>query len=116
MKKLLVIVLLLADVSAFAAGPLEKDTRYSTPIQGFAPNGLLSALLTVNSTTVNASDFLAISIYTPVAAKVRFMATTSKTGSVSHTLSADQRTTFVVNRTTPFVNISGATGGDYMAQ
>jgi len=116
MKKLLVIALLLAAVSSFAAGPLEKDTRYSTPIQGFAPNGLLSALLTVDSTTVNASNFLAISIYTPVAAKLRFMATTSKTGSISHTIAAGERLTFVVNRATPFINISGATGGDYLGQ
>lgn len=112
--KTLIIALLLVATAAFAKGPLEKDTRYNTPIQGFAPNGLVSVLLTVAGTTVDAGSLLAIAVYSPIDCKVRFMATTSKTGSVSHTLLGGQRTTFVINRTTPFVNLSTCTGGDYM--
>jgi len=114
MKKLIIIALLAVATSAFAAGPLEKDTRYNTPIQGFAPNGLLSALLTVNSTTINASSLLGLSIYSPIDCKIRLMATASKTGSISHTLLGGQRTTVIINRATPFVNLSTCTGGDYM--
>ena len=114
MKTLLAIALLLVATFASANGPLEKDSRYGAPIQGFTPNGLYSSLLTVNSTTVNGTTLLGIAIYTPIDAKVRFMATSSKNGSVSHMLIGGLRTTFIINRTTPFVNISGATGGDYL--
>jgi len=117
MKTVIVMVFLVFSVSlAFASGSLEVDSKHGMPIQGFAPNGLYSGLLTVNSITIDGTTRMALDIYSPIDAKIRLMATTSKTGSVSHTLIGGQRTTIIINRATPFVNISGATGGDYMAQ
>ena len=112
MKKLLVAALLLTAVCAFAAGPLEKDTRYSTPIQGFAPNGLSSALLTVNSVTYDMSNYLGFSVTAPADCKIRLMATSSKTGSISEPVYGGQWNTLVTNRNTPFANFSGCTSGN----
>jgi len=115
MKKLIITAILLSALTASAAGFLEKDASNQTVIQGFAPNGLFSSLLTVNSTTINGTGYLAFQVYSPVACKIRFMATSSTTGSVSQTIEASERLTFVVNKATPFFNISGATGGDLSA-
>lgn len=110
MKKFIILCLILAATTVNAGGSLE--TASGTPVQGFAPNGLYSALLTVNSVTYNLlNTFTAFSVYCPADAKMRLMTSTDKTGSISETIPGGSYHTLVVNRNTPFVNISGCTSG-----
>jgi len=111
MKRLVIIALLVAT-SAFAKGPLERETITNTPIQGFAPDGLSAALLTVVDVAYDMSLFAAFSVYSPADCKIRFKASASKAGSISETVVGGQWSTFVVNKKTPFVSISGCTSGN----
>ncbi len=114
MKKLIIcLFLLLVTTSAgFAASgaKLLVDKDYK-PINGFAPNGLLSAALTVNDTAYDMSGILAFSVYAPADCKVRLKASASKSGTVSETVIGGQWNTIVVSPATPFVSISGCTSG-----
>lgn len=109
MKKLILLMLMIPCLS-FGAGMIERDSNGHV-IQGFAPNGLESAVLTVNSTTYDMSNTIAFSVYSPVDCRIRFMATSAKTGSVSEPVISGAWDVFVVNRNTPFVNLSGCTAG-----
>jgi len=111
MKKLIIAAILLTASTAFSAGYLQRETGNTKEIQGFAPNGLYSAALTVNSTTYDLNSFLAISIYAPADCKIRLMATSSKAGSVSEPILGGQWNTIIVNKATPFANVSGCTSG-----
>jgi len=112
MKTILTMLVLLAIAAqTFAAGILTKDAN-NVPIQGFAPNGLQSALLTVAGSTVDLSKSAAFAVYSPIDCKIRFMATSSKAGSISEPVISGAWETYVVNKATPFVNISGCTGGN----
>jgi len=110
------LLLVLCFIAATAsADPL---TIYNTvPVQGFAPNGLYTELLTVNSKTINlntacsGSKCLAISTYAPADYIIRLTATTSKTGSVSDVGLGGMWNTIVYNKNTPFAHISSATSG-----
>ncbi len=111
----LLLALMLLTVTAAQADPL---TVYnSVPVQGFAPNGKYTELLTVYSKTINLDTAcnggrcLAISIYAPADFIIRQSATVSKTGSVSDVGIGGVWNTIVYNKNTPFAHISSATGG-----
>ena len=110
MKKL-IIALLLVATSAFGAGFLQYDASQQTKIQGFAPNGLAVAVLTVYGTVFDMSNYLAFSVYAPADYKINFMDTSSVTGHLSEPGLGGQWSTFVVNKATPFIRITGATNG-----
>ena len=111
MKKLIIAAILLTATSAFAAGFLQQDASQQTKIQGFAPNGLYSAVLTVNSTEFDFSSFLAYSVYAPADCKVRIKDSTTKTNHIQEPILGGQWNTIVVNKATPFADISGCTSG-----
>ena len=113
MRYLLLVLCLIA--TAASADPL---TVYnSVPVQGFAPNGLYTELLTVNSKTINLNTAcnggrcLAISTYAPADYIIRLTATASKTGSVSDVGIGGVYSTIIYNKNTPFAHISSATNG-----
>ena len=96
---------------AFAAPGDPGTFNQGQIIQGFAPNGTLAAALTVNSATYDMSLYAAFSVYAPIDGKIRFMATSSKAGSVQEPVLGGQWNTFIVNKATPFVNLSSLVGG-----
>lgn len=113
MRYLLLILCLIA--TSAAADPL---TLYNgIAVQGFAPNGLYTELLTVASKTINlntacgGSRCLALSTYAPADYIIRLTATSSKTGSVSDVGLGGSWQTIVYNKNTPFAHISSATSG-----
>ena len=109
MKKLLIAVLAILAFAtvAIANGVITRDDN-GVSIQGFSPNGLLSAILTANSTTWNMSTIAAFSIYCPADGVMRLTATASKAGSVSAPIIGGTWNTLVTNPATPFLNTSGA--------
>lgn len=114
MKKLLLLLLLIPNLAfAAPAGMMENDSN-GRPVQGGAPNGLLSQTLTVASTTVEMD--LWWGMYTSVDCKVRLMPTTDKGGYPQFTAVGGTFTSRLVNRITPFINFSGCTGGELQRQ
>ena len=108
MKKLIIALLLIA-VTAQAGDYCA--TQNGTPLEGFCPNGLYSALLTVDTVTYDMTEFNQFSVFAPAAGKIRFMDSTDKTGHIAEPTVAGVWNTFTVNRKTPFVNLSSMTGG-----
>jgi len=115
MKTLILAILLIAS-TAFAGGALEKDASNQLAIQGFAPNGLLSQVLTVNSTTIDMSNSLYWSLYSTTACKYRMMPTSAKGAYPQFTVPASERIGFVINRNTAFTNFSGCPSGELSRQ
>lgn len=119
MKKIIMGILFIASVAC--AGDMPTSFN-GTIIQGFAPNGLFARLLTINSTTIDlntncgGSLCSVFSIYAPADGKIRFMATSSKAGSISETVVGGQWNTFVTNKATAFVNLSSMASGMFRAQ
>lgn len=107
MKKLIIAILLIAS-NCIAADLCQTENGF--PLEGFCPNGLYSALLTVNSVTYDMTGYNQFSVFAPAAGKIRFMATSTKAGIAEPTI-AGVWNTFTVNRKTPFVNLSSMTSG-----
>jgi len=98
---LAIMILVMSVVTVRAAGS-----------PGFAPNGVEAALLTVNQTQYEMSAYVAFSVYSPVACIMRLTAGTSRNGSISEAIPASLWTVpLYVNRATPYLNLSGCTGG-----
>lgn len=83
------------------------------PIQTFAPNGILTRLLTVNSTTIDLSLYSMFGVYTPAATTcfMRMMPTTAKGAHVAATVPVTTWTIRAKNPATPYLNVSGCTAG-----
>ena len=106
MKKLAIALVLIAT-SCFAGG-LEIVDRI--PVQGAAPNGFLSRLLTVNSTTIDLSKNIWWGLYAPsTGCKYRIMPTSAKGSYPQFTAIDGTITSRVRNSATKFVNFSGCT-------
>ena len=125
MKTILSICTLLMLVMASAAfgGADLAWTSYQNfhainqaPIQYIAPNGTLSQLLTVNSTTINMTGNAIYSVYYPTgtSCQVRSMATSTKANTAVPVPAA--YITMAVNPSTPFVNFSGCTNAGVQIQ
>jgi hypothetical protein len=110
-----VAVLCLAVSSYSATPPLETDGNRNG-VQGAAPNGLLSQILTVGSTTFDLSDNIWWGIYSPVACKYRLMPTSAKAAYPQFTILAGERLGVVRHKFTKFVNYSGCTGAELSRQ
>ena len=119
MKKIALVVTLIAVLSVYAfAGPLSQDGGGSA-IQIHAPNGTLSTALTVNDVTKDLTKVSVYSIYSPTAGcqmRLKKTAATSKALTVKEPLVISGMNTFAKNPATPFVTISGCTAGIYRAQ
>lgn len=116
MKKLIILALMLVATTSFAGGTIEKDGKGNV-FQGFAPNGILAQLLTVVSTTVDMTSYAAYVLYPPSAGcKVRQMATTAKGANIQTIQPATTWIVKTVNRSTPFVNMSGCTAAELHIQ
>lgn len=111
MKKLIILAVLLVASQVFAEGLLQQ-TENMKDIQGAAPNGYLSQVLTVNSTTIDMSSNLWWGMYAPTACKFRLLPTTAKAAYPAFTMPATTLTGFLVNKNTKFVNFSGCTSGE----
>ena len=115
MKSALIILVLLVSASVFAGGDpsVFGDPVYGHGeiIQGCNFDGTESVLLTVAGLTRDNTKYSCFSVYSPVDCKIRLMASSSKTGSVSEPIFAYQWNTVVANKKTPFANVSGCTGG-----
>ena len=111
MKRIITLVLLLIATSAFANGTMPTDSLGNKwPV--FSPNGATAVLLTVNSTTFDMTSYFAYSIIgTAATCKMRLMPTSAKGAYVSISIPAASYMTFAVNQATPFLNLSGCTGG-----
>ena len=116
MKKLITLALVLMATAAFAGGTLERDGSNSAIIQGYAPDGLKSQILTVNSTTIDMTNDLYWSLYSTTACKFRQMPTSAKGAYPQFTVPASERIGFVVHKNTKFVNYSGCTSGELNRQ
>jgi len=111
MKKLIIIAFLMRASTVFAAGNFQTDVD-KRPIQGFAPDGSISEALTVTSVTFNLTNRLAFGIYCPSDCKLRTMSTSAKGSNKQRTIPGGTWHIEVVNKETPFANISGATSGE----
>jgi hypothetical protein len=114
---LLAIGILCVGTLAIAAdkGKAETDGRGVT-IQGAAPNGLLSEILTVASKTI--SKVLYWEVYNPATdgCKWRTMPTAAKGAYPQFTIPVATAKGYIVNKATPFVNFSGCTNGQLLQQ
>lgn len=111
MKKLIIALLLIAS-TAFGADICQ--TPNGTPVDGFCPNGLYSAILTVKRVNYDMSDFVKFSIYATAAGKIRFTNNTTaslRSSFVAEPIIANVWNDFTVNRRTSFINFTGMTGG-----
>jgi hypothetical protein len=77
----------------------------------FTPNGTLTVALTVNSTTVDYSSRRLVSITSPVACIIRHLPTSSKGSYKAVPIAAGVPLVRGINIASPFVNVSGCTGG-----
>lgn len=116
-RLILGIILCLIPLAAFGArvGGLQQDVTTNV-VQGPAPNGTLSQILTVASTTVDATGSIWWGLYAPADCKYRLMPTSAKASYPQHTAPGGSLTGRVVNSATPFVNFSGCTGGELQRQ
>lgn len=114
MKKLIIALIFIPSL-ALAGGAFQTDDN-SRPIQGAAPNGLLSQILTIASTPINLVGKMWWSITSPTACKYRLTPTTAKGAYPQFTVYADTPTGWVVNSNTPFLNLSGCTNGQLSIQ
>lgn len=107
---LLVVLTLCSCLPAFAVLP---DDGGGTKIQLFAPNGMQSQLLTINSVTIDMTRNHMWLLYSPTACKVRYHPTAIKSSSyIAVTIPV---TTFInrgVHKSTPFITFSGCTNGE----
>lgn len=111
MKKLLIFVLFAAiPIAVYAAdsGKLETDGR-GTIVQGASPRGDRTVALTGISYTTDGTGVW-WGPYCAADSKGRFMSTSAKGTFKQFTIPSGSRTGFVVNKATPFFNISGCTG------
>jgi hypothetical protein len=116
MKKLLAALILVALASiAYAAKPGLPIDYFGIRVQGFAPDGKKNQALTVNTATVDTSNDITWSAYTPTACKFRLMSTITKAGA-AQTMAANATTQRNVNMSTPFLNLSGCTSGELTRQ
>lgn len=111
MKFILIGLCLLLASNVFAANGDPGTFNQGQIVQGFAPNGLSSTVLTVASVTYDMKAYAAFSVYAPADGFIRFMTSTSKVGSIQEPVEVGHWNTFVVNKATPFVNFSGMTSG-----
>lgn len=114
-KLLIILAFCLISASVFAAdvGKLETDGKGNN-VQGGAPRGTLTQNLTGISYTTDGTGVW-WAAYCAADAKARLMPTSAKGAYKQFTIPAGVYTGFVVNKATPFVNISGCTG-DFIRQ
>lgn len=106
---LCVCLILVASSASANKGLLELDGN-RIPVQGAAPNGLYSAIMTVASTTISVVDDAWWGIYAPTTGcKFRLLPTSAKGSYPAFTVPDGQVFGFVVNKATPFLNLSGCT-------
>lgn len=120
----LAIVALCFTVASFSeAGTLAytNPAFYSAgdPIQVFAPNGTTTTTLTVNSTTVDLTNYVIFEVESGsgTTCNIRLMPTSSK-GAYKQTVLRTAGTLYIraKNTATPFLNMSGCTAGSYTLQ
>ena len=116
MKKLFItaVMILATATTIFAAGIMERDLNRNI-IQGAAPDGNLSQLLTVNATTIDMTSTLWWDLYPPsTGCKYRLMPLSTSTKSLypQFTVPDGTKTGYVINRNTAFVNFSGCTSAE----
>lgn len=115
-RGLIAVAMLLAASTAYAAGFLERDGD-AVRVQTFAPNGNFGQALTVNSVTVDLTNAIMYGVYAPGAGcKIRTMDTTAKGTHFASTSIAATWTVRAVNKSTPFLNLSGCTTGELVIQ
>lgn len=104
------IILIAAGMARAAETSLVGGDR---PIQTFAPNGTLTQLLTINSSTVDLSAYSMFGVYTPTSTTcfMRMMPTTAKGARVAATVPVTTWTIRAKNPATSFLNLSGCAGG-----
>ena len=112
MKWLIVMLIVGISVSAMALPNLPVDGS-GQKIQGFAPDGKKSGALTVNSVIKN--GYIKAQIYSPTACKFRLQSTATKVGA-QYTLPANANTELTYNPSTPFMNLTGCTNGEWKQQ
>ena len=111
MKKLIIIMIVLASCNAFAAGVLQRDMGLA-PVQMAAPNPYESQLLTVYSTTIDVSANIGWVLYSPTACKFRVLPTSAKSTFPAFTAPALATTSQAVHTNTKFANFSGCASGE----
>lgn len=113
MKRLVTVALFILVMVVPAYGAETSLVGGDRPIQTFAPNGVLTQLLTVNSTTIDLSLYSMFGIYTPTSTTcyMRMMPTTAKGAHVAATVPVTTWTLRAKNPATPFLNLSGCTAG-----
>jgi hypothetical protein len=114
-KKIFLAVLAVSFLAttAFAINSTLTRDNNGVAIQGFTPNGRLTANLTAPGTIADMRDNTAGGIYSSSACKVRFMNRTTsatKAALVQSTVPANGYYVRVVNPATPFWNVSGCVG------
>ena len=111
MRKLIIAALLMMASTAFAGGFMPRDSdKVKAPL--FSPDGTTAALLTIASTTTDVTNsFMYSVIGTAATCKMRLMPTSAKGAYVAITVPAASYLTYAVNPATPFLNLSGCTGG-----
>lgn len=111
MKKLFTLALVLIAASAFAGGFMPKDSdQVKAPL--FSPDGTTVTLLTVNSSTFDMTNYFMYAVVgTAATCKIRLMPTSAKGAYASWLTPATMSQPFAVNKNTPFLNLSGCTGG-----
>lgn len=85
-------------------------------VQMFAPTGIRTQILTVNSTIIDMSKDVMWEIYSPTACKVKILPTNAKGTYPNLTIPVTTRIQRGVNKSTPFINFTGCTNGELLRQ
>lgn len=116
MKKIFITIAALLAFTTFAHAE-STLVGGSRPIQTFAPDGTLTATLSVNSSTADLSAYALFSVYSGSGTCfMRLMPTSAKSTYTSVPIPNTTWVTFAKNPVTPFVNMSGCVAGRMLKQ
>lgn len=115
MKIIALILALFIATPALAGGLLAKDSN-GHPVQGFVPDDSKTIMLGVAKQTVDMTNDLYWSLYSPTACKYRMMDSATVTGHSLQTAAADANTSRGRHPNFPFINFTGCTNGELQRQ
>ena len=118
MKRILMAVLVVAGLATFVCASEYQKEGKGYNVTEFAPNGTLNQSLTINKVLVDGRNYMKFSVH-PVAiatCSVKATATSGAATGVRHLVPVNTYYIRGINQATPFLNISGCTGGSFQME